>query len=196
VTRSGSGFRSTHKPASTGVGIDRSLLLQSRLGEADSIQALQPDGFQVGGHSRVNSTTAPNDYYWAVFGPHTAATNYRSIGNTAVTYGTLGTSGGGTRVSVSNGSAVVAGLLGTTWYASNRGRGDVITIPCDDPPACTLPSAGVHYAILRRVGRLAQPQPTQDGQLSASYVIRRQCATFAAWRTASTVRPGPAPIFP
>ena len=163
VTRSGSGFRTTHKPASTGVGIDRSLLLQSRLGEADSIQALLPDGFQVGGHSRVNSTTAPNDYYWAVFGPHTAATNYRSIGNTAVTYGTSGTSGGGTRVSVSNGSAVVAGLLGTTWYASNRGRGDVITIPCDNPPTCTLPSVGVHYAILAVAsdGSLQLSQPYQ-----------------------------------
>ena len=200
VTRSGSGFRTTHKPASTGVGIDRSLLLQSRLGEADSIQALQPDGFQVGGHSRVNSTTAPNDYYWAVFGPHTAATNYRSIGNTAVTYGTSGTTGGGTRVSVSNGSAVVAGLLGTTWYASNRGRGDVITIPCDNPPTCTLPSAGVHYAILAVAsdGSLQLSQPYQGtDNASASYLIRRQLATFAAWEDCVDGPPGtPCPYFP
>jgi hypothetical protein len=41
VTRSGSSFRSTHKPASTGIGTDRSLLFESRLGEPDNIQALQ-----------------------------------------------------------------------------------------------------------------------------------------------------------
>ena len=62
----------------------------------------------------------------------------------------LGTTGAGTRVSVTNGSATVGGLLGTTWRASNRGRGDVITIPCDDPPACLNGASpdGVHYMVL------------------------------------------------
>lgn len=179
VTRSGASFRSTHKPASTGVGTDRSLLFESRLGEADNIQALQPDGFQVGGHARVNSNTAPNNYYWAAFGPHTPQTNYRSIG-TAAAHGTAVAAGSGTTVNVTNGSTAVSGT-GTTWQTANRGRGDVITIPCPDPPTCT---GGVHYTV-GWVGSETSLQLTQ-GYAGATasgltYLIRRQFSTLAAW---------------
>jgi len=184
VTRSGSAFPSTHKPASTGVGLDRSLLFESRLGDPDNIQALQADGFQVGGHSRVNSSTAPNDYYWAAFGPHSTKTNLRSIGDTAINYGTGpgATSGNGTTVSVVNGSNSVTGLGGTTWLTpSNRGRGDVITIPCGNPPTCT---GGVHYTI-GQVTSQTSLQLTEGYQgatnASVSYLIRRQFLSPAAW---------------
>ena len=55
VQRSTGSFRTVNKPASTGVATDLSLLFESRIGEADSIQAIQVDGFQVGLNSRVNA---------------------------------------------------------------------------------------------------------------------------------------------
>jgi len=185
-----------HKPASSGVGADFAVLFDGTNAVNNNIQNLQADGFQIGSHARVNSAVAPNNYHWVAFGPHTPATNYRSIGDTAVTYGTSGTSGGGTRVSVSNGSAVVAGLLGTTWYASNRGRGDVVTIPCDNPPTCTLPTAGVHYMILGVASDtsllLSRPYQGSDNP-SASYLIRRQFATPQAWEDCIDGQGGSAP---
>ncbi len=183
VNRSDLGFRATHKPASTGVSTDRSLLFENRIGEADNIQALLPDGFQVGGNARVNSATAPNDYYWTAFGPHPPKTNLRSIGETTVNYGTGpgATSGNGTTLSVVNGSSFVTGVGGTTWVTANRGRGDAITIPCADPPTCT---GGVHYTI----GQVASQTSLQltGGYLGAtnasiSYLIRRQFQTPSAW---------------
>jgi hypothetical protein len=183
VNRSDLGFRATHKPASTGVSTDRSLLFENRIGEADNIQALLPDGFQVGGNSRVNSNAAPNDYYWTAFGPHPPKTNLRSIGETTVNYGTGpgATAGNGTTLSVVNGSNAVTGIGGTTWITANRGRGDVITIPCGDPPTCT---GGVHYTI-GQVSSQTSLQLTAGYQggsnPSISYLIRRQFATPAAW---------------
>ena len=189
-----------HKPASSGVGADFAVLFDGTNAVNNNIQNLQADGFQIGGHARVNSAVAPNIYHWVAFGPHTPATNYRSIGNTGVTYGTSGTAGAGTRVSVTNGSASVAGLLGTAWRASNRGRGDVITIPCDNPPTCTLPTPGVHYTILSVASDssllLSQDYQGTDDP-SASYLIRRQFATLSAWEDCIDGPPGTAcPYFP
>ena len=191
VSRSSNGAGSqgnppAHKPASTGVTTDWSLLFDGPVGETNNITALFATGFTVGTHCRVNCTTAPSTYYWVAFGPHTPSTYYRSIGDTTVTYGTAGTTGVGTRVNVTNGSATVGGLLGTTWRTSNRGRGDVITIPCDDPPACLNGASpdGVHYMILGvsadnslqlSRGYLGATNP------SATYVIRRQFSTLPAW---------------
>jgi len=130
------GSSTVFKPASTGVAVDYTpmyIAYASGWQGPDWIQALQADGFQVGSAEDVNENGQPQ--YYAAFGPHTPATNYRSIGNTAVTYGTAGTSGAGTRVSVTNGSATVSGLLGTTWAGANRGRGDVITIPTRSWPS-------------------------------------------------------------
>jgi hypothetical protein len=84
-------------------------------------------------------------------------------------------------VSVANDSAVVTGIGGTTWMTANRGRGDVITIPCGDPPTCT---GGVHYTI-GQVSSQTSLQLTGGFQGSTnpsiSYLIRRQFATPSAW---------------
>ena len=166
---------SVHKPASTGVSTDASQLFDSTLVVTNNIEALQADGFQVGSHARVNSAGAPdNIYYWAAFGPHAPATNYRSIG-TAGSYGT------GT-IDVTNGSANVSGS-GTAWQTANRGRGDVITIPCTNPPTCT---GGTHYTILGVLGEATLKLTEGYGGATASgvsYLIRRQFATLADWET-------------
>ena len=84
---------------------DSSLLLQiPNIAEDNHIQALQTDGFQVGTRTRVNSSTAPNAYHWAAFGPHTPPTNYRSIGNMAT-----GVVAGGAGFTVTQGSTIVDG---------------------------------------------------------------------------------------
>ena len=174
-----------HKPASTGIATDSAQVwggYPAAANSPDLIEALQPDGFQVG--SSQNGSGATFNYYWVAFGPHPATTYYRSIGDTTVTYGTAGTTGAGTRASVTNGSATVGGLLGTTWRASNRGRGDVITIPCDDPPACTMPTVGVHYMIQGvPADNALQLSRGYQGATnpSASYLIRRQFLTLTAW---------------
>ena len=166
---------SVHKPASTGVSTDASQLFDSTLVETNNIEALQADGFQVGSHQRVNSAGAPdNIYYWAAFGPHAPATNYRSIG-TAGSYGT------GT-IDVTNGFANVSGS-GTAWQTANRGRGDVITIPCTNPPTCT---GGTHYTILGVLGETTLKLTEGYGGATASgvsYLIRRQFTAFADWET-------------
>ena len=208
ATGTGVGNAPAHKTAASGVSTDSTTLFNSNLAETDNIQALQADGFQLGTHCRVNgngapapcNNPAPVNYYWMAFGPHRPQVRYRSIGNTAVTYGTAGTTGAGTRVDVTSGLASVTGLLGTTWLTANRGRGDVITIPCDNPPTCTLPTAGVNYMILS-VGSnssLQLSQPYQGaGNPSASYLIRRQFSTFAAWEDCVDGPPGTAcPYFP
>jgi hypothetical protein len=174
VNRSGLAFRATHKPASTGVSNDRSLIFESRLGEADNIEALLADGFRVGGNSRVNSATAPNDYFWVAFGPHVPKTYLRSIGDLANTYGT------GT-VSVTNGLTSVGGVGGPNWVVANRGRGDAITIPCGNPPTCT---GGVHYTIAQVLSptSLELTDPYQGATSgSITYLIRRQFADPATW---------------
>ena len=108
-----------HKPASTGVTNDWAPLFDGTQVEANNIQELLPDGFEVGGHQRVNNALAPNTYYWAAFGPHSPGVNYRSIGP-ALDYAT------GT-VLATSGSAQVLGT-GTAWKTANRGRGDRMPI--------------------------------------------------------------------
>jgi hypothetical protein len=121
------------KPASTGVATDLTLAFYQSVGVLDSIQALRPLGFEVGGDPRVNENLI--NYHWVAFGPRAGTTNYRAIG-TAAAYGT------GT-ISVTAGSTTVTGS-GSSWITANRGRGDVITIPCPNPPPareeCTIRS--------------------------------------------------------
>jgi hypothetical protein len=110
-------------------------LFDGAIAETNNIQRLQADGFQVGGHQRVNTSSAPSTYHWIAFGPHTPGINYRSIGPAAnESTGTL---------TATNGSPDLSGA-GTLWQTRNRGRGDVITI-CDNPPAC---STNVDYVVL------------------------------------------------
>ncbi len=149
------------KPASTGVGVDSSLLFNSRLRETNNIQALLSDGFQVGNHPRVNSAAAPNTYYWVAFGPHTPQTNYRSIGTAPNTSGML---------NATNDSVVVTDAT-ATWQSANRGQGDRINI------------GGADYvvdAVLSETQlRLTQPFAGASG--FHPYTIARQFATLSAW---------------
>jgi hypothetical protein len=157
-----------HKPASTGITTDKALLFNANVVQANNIQALQADGFQVGNDGRVNSGTSPNTYHWAAFGPHASRTYYRSIGNTGAIVG-AGASG----ISVTNGSNVVD-APGAQWVTGKRGRGDVITI------------AGVNYMVGSVVSEtrlyLSEPYPgaTQSGLPTQ---IRRQFATLADWKS-------------
>lgn len=114
---------SAHKPASTGIGTDLSLLYNTNVSENNNIQALQPDGFQVGTHGRINAAADPNAYHWAAFGPHQGGVNYRSI-SSRPNYG----SGS---VTATNGSRVVDATAGVQWVTNNRGRGDRIVFTAD-----------------------------------------------------------------
>ena len=115
-----------------------------------------------------------------------ATTNYRSIG-TAASYG-VGT------VNVTNLSDSVTGV-GTAWLTNNRGRGDVITIPCPDPPACI---AGVDYTIRAVTAdaslRLTELYSGTTG--SETYLIRRQFTTLQAWEDCISFAVSPCPYFP
>jgi hypothetical protein len=168
------GSAPVHKPGSTGISTDAALLLNSNLAEADNIQALQADGFQVGSHVRVNSSTAPNAYHWVAFGPHTPTTHYRSIGSTSP-YG-AGASG----ATVTQGSTIVD-APDATWQTSKRGRGDVIIIPCPDFGTCT---GGVPYtveAVLSQTRlQLTRPYAGSSGS-SVPIQIQRQFSTLGAW---------------
>jgi uncharacterized delta-60 repeat protein/uncharacterized repeat protein (TIGR01451 family) len=112
-------------------------------------------------------------------------TNYRSIG-TAAPYGAG-------LVDVTSLSDVVNGVT-TAWVANNRGRGDVITIPCPDPPAC---STGRDYTVLAVDSdtslRLTQAY-TGPTALGVSYYIRRQFATLQDWEDCISGG-GPCPLF-
>ena len=176
-----------HKTASTGLLTDNASRFDAAANQADTIQALEADGFQVGADPRANSATAPNDYYWAAFGPHQPKTNYRSIGT--ATYGTGS-------VGVAIGSTVVTGA-GTAWLTANRGRGDVITIPCPTAPAC---AGGVDYTVtaVSAEGAL-QISPPYAGATNAasSYFIRRQHMTLDGWEDCVDGPSGtPCPFFP
>ena len=182
VQRSTVSFRTVHKPASTGVATDLSLLFESRIGEADSIQALQVNGFQVGLNSRVNAAT---NYYWMAFGPHTPQTDYRSIGTAANdTTGTL---------TATNSSVDVTGA-GTLWKTKNRGRGDVITI-CDDVPTCLTNVNYVVAAVNSDTSlRLTTPY-TGAGGAGKTFAVKRQFATLQAWEDCISFG-GACPFFP
>ena len=100
----------------------------------------------------------------------TPSTIYRSIG-TALDYmsGTINTT---------DSSPVVTGI-GTAWRAANRGRGDVITFPCPDPPTCT---GGTNYTIFRvdSETQLTLTTPV-SGNFSGSYNIARQFDKLQEW---------------
>ncbi len=177
-----------HKPASTGINTNYSLATSNFAGQADDIQTLRPLGFQVGfgpeaAPDRANE--AGVTYHWIAFGPHQPQVNYRSIG-TAPAYGT------GT-ITVTQSLADVTGV-GTAWRTNNRGRGDVLTVPCPNPPTCT---GGVNYPIYS-VGsntslRLATPY-TGATSAGLTYLIRRQFQTLNAWE--DCVDGNPCAFFP
>ncbi len=107
---------------------DSSPLFNSNVAEADNIQALQSDGFQVGTHCRVNgdgtcNAPVPVAYYWMAFGPHVPRINYRSIGAAANLAGPAGDG-----IVVTAGSTNVTKTSGTGWKTANRGRGDALTV--------------------------------------------------------------------
>ena len=168
-----------YKPAATGVNADYGIFFNDYAGSTRDITQLRPLGFQVtSGPESVGSDRANDNgaaYYWVAFGPHPGTTNYRSIGDTATLVG-AGASG----ASVTQSSATVD-APSATWVSSNRGRGDVIVIPCPNPPTCT---GGTPYTVASVVSetRLLLTQAyagtTQSG-LTA--MVRRQFASPAAW---------------
>jgi hypothetical protein len=163
----------THRPASMGVATGPSMLLNSSNGtEADNIQLLQPDGFQVGTQCRVNGLSAfacnPADsgniaYHWVAFGPHVPQVNYRSIGSAADTTG-------GT-ITINAGSTSVSKSLGPGWVSENRGRGDRLTVD------------GNHYVIAAVVSNdaLELVSPALTTYTGTSYTIARQFVTLQGW---------------
>ncbi len=166
-----------HKPASSGPSTNYSIYLADFTGINNDLQYLQPLGFQVvangeGANDRANQTGVK--YHYAAFGPHATTTNYRSIG-TAASYST------GT-LAAASGSATLTGS-GTSWAAANRGRGDVITIPCPNPPTCT---GGAHYTVLSvdsNTGITLTSAFTGTSGSGLSYLIRRQFTTLDAWES-------------
>ncbi len=179
------GNASVHKPASSGVSTDRAPLFDTTITETDNIQRLQVNGFQVGSHSRVNDSAAPNTYYWIAFGPHTPQINYRSIGPAAnESTGTL---------TATNGSPDLSGA-GTLWRTRNRGRGDVITI-CDDFPVC---ATNVDYAVLSVASDTSLTLTTPYGGTSGggkTFTLKRQFTRPIDWGACIDGPPG-CPYFP
>ncbi len=167
----GVGNAPAHKPASTGVSTDLSLLFNGNLTENDNIQTLQTDGFQVGTHCRVNgngappcNTPAPVNYYWMAFGPHQPITRYRSIG-TATDLSNQGT------ITVTAGSTAVSKTGGLGWLAQNRGRGDRLTVGTD------------HYVIAGVTSNdtLFLASPAVASYTGGTYTIARQFTTLQGW---------------
>ncbi len=165
---------STHKMGSMGVGTDRSLLMKSRLGEPDNIQALQSDGFQVGLHNRVNAGAAPNTYYWMAFGPHRPQINYRSIGTAPNVLGTL---------NATQGSVLVTDAT-ASWQTANRGRGDRIRIDVTDYVVASV--------ISETQLQLTEPFAASSG--SYAYTIARQFGLLTTWE--DCIDGGPCAFFP
>ncbi len=169
----GSGNLIGADPAKEFVSLAGPVDLHSRPG-ADAIDA----GIPLSGRfsDDIDRDARPQGTAWDIGGDESfssgATTHYRSIG-VAMPHGT------GT-VNVRNLAQAVAGV-GTGWSANNRGRGDVITIPCPDPPTC---SGGTHYTILAvdtdNSLRLTESYPgaTTSG---LTYLVRRQYSTFEAW---------------
>ena len=100
----------------------------------------------------------------------TTKVRYRSIG-TRANYGTAEAEGAGTTVTIATvGSTTVTGS-GTTWLASNRGRGDRITIGANS------------YVVLRVDSntQLTLASPAAATATGAAYTIARQFTTLQAW---------------
>ncbi len=166
----GQGSAAAHKPASTGTATDGTLLFDARINETTNVKALLPDGFRVGTHARVNSSTAPSTYHWAAFGPHATRAYYRSVGNTGTVVGP-----GASGLDVVNGSTQVD-APSAQWVTNDRGRGDVITI------------AGVNYMVQTVASEtrlyLSEAYQGATGNVASGQVqIRRQFATLADWES-------------
>ena len=116
----GQGNAPAHKTASSGVNLDGANLFDANTFTTNRIQALQADGFQVGNDCQVNgdgscAAPAPVAYYWAAFGPHVAASLYRSVGTNA---GDLNI---GRTVEITGRTATFSGAM-----PDNVGVGDVL----------------------------------------------------------------------
>ncbi len=150
---------SVAKTAASGASTDTSLFFINQANQNNNIQLLQPDGFQVGNHTRVNN--GGDTYHYAAFGGDEV--NYRSIG-TDPNY----TTGD---VTATTGSTIVIGN-GTAWRTANRGRGDRIRID------------GLDYQVLSvdSETRLTLRKPfggtTGSGK---TYTLARQFGTLQAW---------------
>ena len=130
-----------HKTASSGVNTDGSTIFDANTVEANNIQALQADGFQVGSHCRVNGdTSCPNPdpvaYYWAAFGPHFPSPLYRSVGTNAANLnvgrtveitGRTATFSGSMPDNIGVGDVLQYQVTGTWYLAFIESRGSDIT---------------------------------------------------------------------
>ncbi len=172
---------SAYKTASTGSNVDYSLVYVAYTNAyqgPDAIQALEADGFQVGQGGNVNNPGSPN--YYIAFGPGSALaapTYYRSIG-TAADFVNQGT------ITLTAGSTTVTKTGGAGFLASNRGRGDRLTIGAN------------HYQILSvdSDDRLTLASPAVQSYTGGTYTIARQFTTLAAWE--NCVDGGPCAYFP
>ena len=173
------GHAPAHKPASSGILADTALLFGDTLLQADNIQSLQANGFQVGSQARVNSAGAPNNYHWAAFGSHEPQVNYRAIG-------TGGPHSAGT-ITATVGSTIVTGV-GTGWKTANRGRGDSI-------------SFGAFTGTILSVDSETQLTLTSPSTVGGSlpYTISRKFMTLSAWEDCidgGGTSCGPDPVVP
>jgi hypothetical protein len=158
------------------------------------LSSIEPGGFTL--DWTTNDGVATPILYLALGTP---TTNHRSIGRDDL-IGFPNGYGVGT-IEVTQGSPSVTGS-GSAWQANNRGRGDVITIPCDNPPTCDNGGNpdGVHYTILG-VGADNALRLTQDylgaDDPTSTYLIRRQFASPQDWESCIDGQGGsPPPALP
>ena len=77
---------------------------------------------------------------------------------------------------------------GTAWQTANRGRGDVITFPCPDPPTCT---GGTDYTVLSIDSETDLTLTTTvSGNFTGMYNIARQFDTLQEWEDCITTGVG------
>ncbi len=145
---------------------------------AGRLKSFDSGGFTLTWTANNTGAGANHEILYAAFG---TSTDYRSIGTAADD--TAGT------VNATFGSRILTGAGGTVWKAANRGRGDRITIPCPDPPACT---GGEHYTVLavNSDARLSVTEPFRGTSGSYSYLIARQFTTLVAWEDCIDGPPG------
>jgi uncharacterized repeat protein (TIGR01451 family) len=80
VVKADDNYSAAHKPVSTGPSTDATLLFSLIANEADNIQELQADGFEVGRAARVNSFN--RHVYWMAWG---ASDDHLSVSRSAST---------------------------------------------------------------------------------------------------------------
>ncbi len=154
-----------------GASDDASMSFRKGL-EGNLIQALIPDGFQIGSHTTVNDGGA--NFFYAAF--NLTPINHRSIG-TAPAY----TTGD---VTATLGSPIVTGT--GAWVAANRGRGDHIDIN------------GNQYTILSvdSETQLTLTSPAIATYTGPLYTISRQFTTLQAWYDCISFAVAPCTYFP